>query len=316
MFLSKHTGAQLKQVIAHRGGGGGDKRPAGTGSGNRDSVFVRCTSATAADTSGVGAQCYPGIIVDPQSDQTSQPTLGTVWLTVLTTGSSVGVPVNNQVYECLLTGRVEAAAGDVRPRAFGVPAAGATGRAPFAADLTEATGAASWQSRTIVSTAWANDTPTGTNNAYPVQCGGADFTAGATSTSIMWEEPPGSGVYAFLPIQYASVSVPGFVSTGTQSIAGSKTFTTGITLDYSGAFNVSRTLNFDFGGGGGLRNTIRGTNNGVEIICQSTSNKLLLFSGPYSINISGTVYDGVTGTFATGDGRTATVKGGIITSIV
>lgn len=91
----------------------------------------------------------------------------------------------------------------------------------FAANLTEATGAASWQSRTISAGSWTDGSPTGTNNAYPVQIGGSAFTPDATATTIMW--PEGDG-HAFLPVQYASATVPGFVSTTTQTFAGAKIF--------------------------------------------------------------------------------------------
>ena len=189
----------------------------------------------------------------------------------------------------------------------------------FAADLTEATGAASWQSRTIVSGAWANGTPTGTNNAYPVQCGGSAFTPAATSTSIMWEEPSGSGVYVFLPIQYASINEPGFVSTAAQTFNGVKKFQDGIGLgdgtascnpsvyfwpptpDTGGMFLTAFGNVFYFN-----TNTIGG---GLVLECSSGA------TPSYRIN-DGTLHTGQSTTFLTGDGKTVTVKGGIITSVV
>lgn len=99
-------------------------------------------------------------------------------------------------------------------------------RTPFAANLTNSPPSpVSWQAKTLAAGVWATDTPTGTADAYPVQINGVDFIAGASGTStIMWEEPPGSGAYAFLPIQYASATVPGFVNTLAQAFAGVKTF--------------------------------------------------------------------------------------------
>lgn len=89
-------------------------------------VFVRCTSATAAAGSGVGAQCYPGVIVDPRASATSQTERGTVWLTLLGAGGVAKQPKTSLVYECLLTGDVEAATSDTRPRAFSVTGSAST----------------------------------------------------------------------------------------------------------------------------------------------------------------------------------------------
>lgn len=115
-LISHQTAEQLRQLIAQKRTVSG--KPVGGVARPRAVAFVRCTSTTAAASTSVGAQCYPGVIVDVQSDQTVQPTLGTVWLTLLTTGDAVGRPGSGNVYECLLAGNVEAATGDIRPRAF------------------------------------------------------------------------------------------------------------------------------------------------------------------------------------------------------
>lgn len=182
-----------------------------------------------------------------------------------------------------------------------------SGSSVFAANLTEATGAASWQSRTLSAGAWANDTPTGTNNAYPVQCGGAAFTPGATCTSIMWEEPAGSGVYAFLPIQYTDGTVPGFVSVSAQTFNGVKTFS-----------NTPLAGAYGFSGGGSVTNT--GTGGGTTRVGAIADEFYVAATGTYGIytvkNLStGTTLNGWSGTFATGDARTVTVTGGIITNV-
>lgn len=99
-----------------------------------------------------------------------------------------------------------------------------SGRKLFVARVTDATVPDSWRSQTLSGGVWADDAANGTDNAYPVQLGGADFTPSAGSQSIMWEEPPGSGIYAFMPIQFANATAPGFVSTGLQTFGGVKRF--------------------------------------------------------------------------------------------
>ena len=127
-FLSEYTAERVRQLTADRGRRGGG---AGAGAGRgRTPAFVRCTSAVAAG-GGVGsgsgsgsdpaAQCYPGVIVDPRADQTTQPELGNVWLTLLDDNSAVAVPTANKVYECLLAGSLTIGT-DTRPRAFGTAA--------------------------------------------------------------------------------------------------------------------------------------------------------------------------------------------------
>ncbi len=179
------------------------------------------------------------------------------------------------------------------------------GGGPFAANLTEATGAASWQSRTLSGGSWTDGSTTGTDNAYPVQCGGSAFTPGATSTSIMWEEPAGSGMYAFLPIQYASTAVPGFVSTAAQSIAGVKTFTDKILCSAiaNSAFTVGiQTPGILLSSPGGTPGTTKGV-----ITWNSSyggSNGVVdIQSGPVGINVPTAYYVGGT------VGGTATVDG-------
>jgi hypothetical protein len=113
--LKPATAERVRQLAANR-----PSQPPPTVSGRgRLSAFVRCTSAIAAAGTGVGAQCYAGVIVDPDSTATSQPELGTVWLTLLSDGGLEAVPRVGGVYECLLAGVVDATGtADVRARAF------------------------------------------------------------------------------------------------------------------------------------------------------------------------------------------------------
>lgn len=125
-LLTNRTADLIRQRVLDRSPGDADHTRTKDTLGRRP-VFVRCTSATAADTSGVGAQCYPGIIVDPKASATTQETGGTVWLTLLGSGGLPKKPKSGVVYECLLTGDVEAVTDDTRARAFAVMGAAATG---------------------------------------------------------------------------------------------------------------------------------------------------------------------------------------------
>src|SRR5215813_3738842 len=106
--------------------------------------------------------------------------------------------------------------------------AGAAGGGLGVADLTEATGAASWNGRVVSSGGtWANSGTTGTDNAWPVQCGGAALTPKPTATTLMWPSAT-AGFYEFFPVQYADLVsgtyYAGLLSTGVQTVGGSKTW--------------------------------------------------------------------------------------------
>lgn len=184
----------------------------------------------------------------------------------------------------------------------------------FAANLTEATGAASWQSRTLSGGLWTDGSTTGTDNAYPVQLGGAvAFTPDTgTVTCIMWEEPPGSGQYAFLPIQYANRDVPGFVSTNAQWFNGLKTFqdgaqvgdgTTGCVASiYFMADGVSTNSTFRTTSDSNFDAIVGTTGAGTFTLCGGSSSA-------YRLKIGGTTYTGVTNSNLGG----LEVTGGLIT---
>ena len=115
-FLTADTAERLRQQ-AYRQGGFRNRERA-LGGGRRNTVLVQCTSATAADGSAVGSQCYPGVLLDPLAGASTQPTAGTVWLTILGDAGAAHVPRQDRIYECILAG--EFAVGTVRrPRAFG-----------------------------------------------------------------------------------------------------------------------------------------------------------------------------------------------------
>jgi hypothetical protein len=101
-------------------------RPARGGARGRMPVIVRCTSATAASVGGIGAQCYPAVMLAAHATETTQPEQTEVWLTVLGAGAggTPGIPVVDELYHGIFAGDFEAAAGR-RPRVFAVePAAG------------------------------------------------------------------------------------------------------------------------------------------------------------------------------------------------
>jgi|GEM_PF-6531728 len=116
--LTKATAERIRRQLDRSPG---NSQTIGTGRwrGHRPFV-VRCTSATAAAVSGVGAQCYAGVIVDLDPAATSQSDLGEVWLTLYDGGGNPVRPRAGKHYTCLVQGDVEAATGDTRPRAFGV----------------------------------------------------------------------------------------------------------------------------------------------------------------------------------------------------
>ena len=198
-----------------------------------------------------------------------------------------------------------------------VEQAASSSRGFFAANLTEATGAASWQSRTLSGGSWTDGATTGADNAYPVQCGGSAFTPAATSTTLMWEEPAGSGVYAFLPIQYASTAVPGFVSTTTQSMAGVKTWANEANFLSGGVFSGSGTFSYPLVTHPGIMfiNTLGGSVTGTIAIYGTIfdpvlySNRSFGAIDSFRVTISSVEYVGAT---ATVDGLT--FKGGLYVS--
>jgi hypothetical protein len=114
--LTQNTAGRLKRLLGDQDGGEGG--PA-AGVGGQGSALVRCTSITAAGGSGVAAQCYPGVIVDPASDLTTQGELGNVWLTPLGDSAAVQAPTLNRLYAVQVAGYLDIG-GDVRPRVFTV----------------------------------------------------------------------------------------------------------------------------------------------------------------------------------------------------
>lgn len=99
--------------------------PGGRG---RIPVLVRCTSATAAGGAEPGGtQCYPAVVVNINSLVATQVDGALVWLTILTSGTSVGVPVDERVYLGEFAGNFDpfpSGATDPRPRVFAAVGSG------------------------------------------------------------------------------------------------------------------------------------------------------------------------------------------------
>jgi hypothetical protein len=115
--VSLRTADAIRELL-RRGPSPEPRRPRGVETG-RAPLLVKCTSATAASGSGVGAQCYPAVVLDPDSSVVvaSQPTLGEVWLTVIDSSGSVVVPTSGGWYHGLMAGTFDDD-GDERPRVF------------------------------------------------------------------------------------------------------------------------------------------------------------------------------------------------------
>lgn len=152
---------------------------------------------------------------------------------------------------------------------------------------------------------------------------------------------------ALISIDDASVSGPGIVSTGAQEFNGSKTFDDGVIAEsgiyFTNVNGFGQSYGISIAGQSGatpggtcyifnnasasqdgrlnLRANNTGGSNSLDLIVDYTNGRAYIDavgggSQPtYSIDDSGTIYDGVHDTFATNDGRTATVRGGIITDI-
>lgn len=125
--LSAETGQRLMALLGETHRPIPEARSRGRTDG-RNPLLVRCTSATAAGASGVGAQCYPAVVVGNDATATSQPELGDVWLTLLGDGGESVQPVEDKLYHALLSGFFTSDDED-RPRTFAVAggADGATG---------------------------------------------------------------------------------------------------------------------------------------------------------------------------------------------
>lgn len=123
--ISGMTADRLRALLAKR-----DPRPIPPSRQSpvgRYPLFARCTSTTPAAGSGVGAECYPAVVVDPDSSVlvADQPELGDVWLTLISDGVAA-TPTVDTIYPVLLAGEFDPGS-DSRLRVFSAGPAAAGG---------------------------------------------------------------------------------------------------------------------------------------------------------------------------------------------
>lgn len=97
----------------------------------KPTVLVRCTSATPADGTTLGSQCYPAKVTQLGATATSFPDTTPVWLTVLDDGSPT-VPSPDTEYLGIVAGpaSVGGSGSGSRPRVFAAAFPGQSGTVP------------------------------------------------------------------------------------------------------------------------------------------------------------------------------------------
>ena len=117
-FLLNGATAEQVRALIRKGERSGEPRPQRKTPTGRFRVLAKCTSTTAASGSGIGAECYPAVIVstDPGELVADQPTYASVWLTVVQGGAAI-TPTDGAWYECELAGTFDPGS-DPRVRTF------------------------------------------------------------------------------------------------------------------------------------------------------------------------------------------------------
>lgn len=101
---------------------------------------------------------------------------------------------------------------------------------PFVVQLSETTGPASGQPKTLTSLgAWTNDGTALSNVLTAMQIEGSAIPVNPAATVVAWYSKQ-TGKYEYLPIQYASDVYPGLVSIANQTFLGLKTFFSGVCI--------------------------------------------------------------------------------------
>lgn len=134
--------------------------------------------------------------------------------------------------------------------------------------LTEFTGAGSLTKRTLDGSGNWIDNGTITNAIYAAEIAGVAWTPVVNGNGIYWEEPVGSGRYAYLSLHYAAQNLSGFVSTVAQSFSGDKTF-----IDDVIALSVTANTTI-------LSNSLRtaGTNPPLRVLANNSADDYLIDS--------------------------------------
>lgn len=121
--LGERTAQKLKLLLGDQGAG---DPPRKNRPDSRRPALVRCTSASAASGGGVGAQCYPGVILLDEADATAETDGAACWLTLWKTDGTTATPTSGQVYPTILAGHLTVGT-DERQRAFcGNPPSGSS----------------------------------------------------------------------------------------------------------------------------------------------------------------------------------------------
>lgn len=262
-------------------------RPGRGGSIGRLPLIVRCTSETAAGGSDIGDQCYPAVIVAADGDTDTQPELGDVWLTVLGDNASPGTPSEDALYYGMLSGNFDDGTDDL-PRVFAVDIP-----APGTITVKEVDGSPSVSSVSEIR---------------------FDQVDGFVITN------PSAGVVR-VDMVPATTTQNGVVSTSAQYWQGEKYIDDANTLGVVDAASPTDYILMGVWSAHSL--TAHGINRQNSCILQwdGGNNRLVLSNTSinamkYAVWDGSAIQNGASGSFTTNDGKTVTVVGGIITSIV
>lgn len=166
-----------------------------------------------------------------------------------------------------------------------------------------------------------------TDPAYAIDGSTFAVTAAGSPVQVLCRRSPGSAGVGWDLVSSggsgpdASKTQRGWVSTGTQSFAGVKTFYSGVRIG-DGTPGAVGTISFDPAGDAGL-SSISGSTGLIQVttgVGGGAAVGILNLTGGAGVNYAisdGTgFYQGLHASFLTGDGRTATFKGGILIGLV
>lgn len=143
---------------------------------------------------------------------------------------------------------------------------------PFVVNLSEATGLASGQPRTLDGSGnWINDGAGLNNVLVPMQIEGSTVNVNPNATVLTWYSKQ-SGKYEYLPFQYANGGYPGLVSTGDQTWTGTKTLNGTFIVDTIFVDDLTVNNNLDIVGNETIGGSLEvGSNISGDIIFGETS---------------------------------------------
>lgn len=215
-ILGEADGGVVNAV--RQGGGGGTIR-----------YLVRCETATPADVTGVGTQCYDATLVVPTATDKIEdlPDDDPVWLTVVGMGGAV-VPQAGRYYGVfVITGQVEAVTGDSRRRVF-VQEAGGAGDG-FWAEITGSSGGA--EPGTLYS--WKLKVLDPTTHLY------VDAAGPITSTNTL-KRAPSANTSEVIPNTHVAWCRPSPTAAGFYETGAPEGYVSDVTCNGSGELVVKR----------------------------------------------------------------------------